>query len=293
MRLFKSFSVICGLALQKSFLMDTIRKKQNQLEISNEMMSYHSRPHIDEVNNFIETLPLPRFTINEIKEISFDSHILDNSDDQLVIIVLQMFKNLGYCEAYHISEEKCLHYILTVRKNYRKVAYHNFTHAVSVTHSIFLLITHTSVKTRFPQLNQFGMFLAALNHDIDHRGTNNAFQKTAQTALARYYSTSTMEKHHFNHAIHILQTLEVGMCDAFENERYKLLLSELEKSIMATDLELYFRDRDLLKKLIDNNEFDWNNPNHFDLGRGIIMTCSDLGGMTKPFKSSRFTTDAV
>ena len=66
------------------------------------------------------------------------------------------------------------------------------------------------------------MFIGALCHDLDHRGFNNKFMidigweafmwnskrnswQFFRSPLASIYSTSTMENHHFNMAINILQ----------------------------------------------------------------------------------------
>ena len=49
------------------------------------------------------------------------------------------------------------------------------------------------------------MFVACLCHDVDHRGYTNQFLTKSHSPLAAIYSTSTMEHHHFNHTITILQ----------------------------------------------------------------------------------------
>ena len=49
------------------------------------------------------------------------------------------------------------------------------------------------------------MFIGALCHDLDHRGFNNKFMIDIGSPLAAIYSTSTMENHHFNMTIIILQ----------------------------------------------------------------------------------------
>lgn len=52
----------------------------------------------------------------------------------------------------------------------------------------------------------FALVVACFCHDLDHRGTNNAFQGKINSPLAMLYSTSTMERHHFNQAIMILNS---------------------------------------------------------------------------------------
>ena len=54
----------------------------------------------------------------------------------------------------------------------------------------------------FPQV--LSLLVACLCHDLDHRGTNNAFQSKVMSPLAVLYSTSTMEHHHLDECIMIL-----------------------------------------------------------------------------------------
>lgn len=49
------------------------------------------------------------------------------------------------------------------------------------------------------------LYVACLCHDLDHRGKTNAFMVKSASPLAAIYSTSTMEHHHFNHTVTILQ----------------------------------------------------------------------------------------
>lgn len=51
------------------------------------------------------------------------------------------------------------------------------------------------------------MFVACLCHDLDHRGKTNAFMVKSASPLAAIYSTSTMEHHHFNQTVTILQVV--------------------------------------------------------------------------------------
>jgi len=49
------------------------------------------------------------------------------------------------------------------------------------------------------------LFVACLCHDVDHRGKTNAYMIKSASTLASIYSTSTMERHHFNQTVTILQ----------------------------------------------------------------------------------------
>lgn len=53
------------------------------------------------------------------------------------------------------------------------------------------------------------LFIGGLCHDLDHRGKNNKFMLDTESPLAAIYSTSTMEHHHFNQTVTILQQVKM------------------------------------------------------------------------------------
>ena len=63
------------------------------------------------------------------------------------------------------------------------------------------------VKTVSSLFQTLALFVACLCHDLDHRGKTNAFMVKSASPLAAIYSTSTMEHHHFNQTVTILQVI--------------------------------------------------------------------------------------
>uniref|UniRef100_A0A914RS41 3',5'-cyclic-nucleotide phosphodiesterase n=1 Tax=Parascaris equorum TaxID=6256 RepID=A0A914RS41_PAREQ len=63
-----------------------------------------------------------------------------------------------------------------VQKGYRDVPYHNWSHAFAVGHFCYLLVRTAAVRNALTELERLSLFVACLCHDIDHRGTTNAFQ---------------------------------------------------------------------------------------------------------------------
>ena len=67
--------------------------------------------------------------------------------------------------------------VLTVKKNYRDVTYHNWRHAFNVTQTMFLMLKENrEFKNNFSDEEKFAMVVGCLCHDLDHRGLNNIFQ---------------------------------------------------------------------------------------------------------------------
>lgn len=63
-----------------------------------------------------------------------------------------------------------------VKKGYRNPPYHNWMHAFSVTHFCYTLYKNCNGLRLLSELELLALFVSCLCHDIDHRGTNNAFQ---------------------------------------------------------------------------------------------------------------------
>lgn len=143
------------------------------------------------------------------------------------------------------------------------------------------------------------LYIGSLCHDLDHRGKNNKFMLDTESPLASIYSTSTMEHHHFNQTITILQQVGVSwqtfsnksrrvrhVCDGAEkknihpllidcsfqeghnifsklsSEEYKQVLSNIKHCILATDLALFFPNKAKLQKIVDEDKFSWSNIEH-------------------------------
>ena len=106
------------------------------------------------------------------------------------------------------------------------------------------------------------MFIGALCHDLDHRGFNNKFMIDIGSPLAAIYSTSTMENHHFNMTIIILQQENHNIFSKLSPEEYKQVLGNMKHCILATDLALFFPNKSRMTEILDTASFDWSNPEH-------------------------------
>lgn len=126
-----------------------------------------------------------------------------------------------------------------------------------------------------------------------------------ESPLAAIYSTSTMEHHHFNQTVTILQQviktfliMEAGssvisyssmfqeghnIFSKLSNNDYKQVLGLLKHCILATDLAVFFPNKARLAELVQMNSFSWNNSEHRRLIQAIAMTGSDLCASAKPW----------
>ncbi|GAB1598501.1 hypothetical protein Ahia01_000127200 [Argonauta hians] len=236
---FEAFAVYCGLALHHAKIYDKIRQSEQKFKVSLEVLSYHNQCTDDE--------------FQKVKSMEGSQSLLELSE---------------------LNMDNFTRFVLTVRRNYRNVPYHNWTHAFSVTQTMFTILKKS--KHKFGCKESIALFIASLCHDLDHRGKTNQFMKLSESPLAALYTTSTMEHHHFNQTVTILQ-----------------ILKTMKECILATDLALFFGNRDKLRKIVDDSAFVWEDEEHRKLLRSITMTGADLCASTKPWDIQRETVKVV
>lgn len=128
------------------------------------------------------------------------------------------------------------------------------------------------------------LFIGSLCHDLDHRGKNNKFMLDSESPIAAIYSTSTMEHHHFNQTVTILQQEGHNIFGKLNSSEYKQVLSLVKHCILATDLALFFPNKAKLSMLMEEEKFSWSILEHRMLIQAIAMTASDLSASAKPWE---------
>ena len=152
---------------------------------------------------------------------------------------------------------------------------------------MFAILTATGLAHVLGEIETLGLLVACLCHDLDHRGTNNSFQVKSCSPLAQLYSTSVMERHHFDQCLMILSSEGNRILDTLSTDEYRQVTQILEEAILATDIAEYFKNRGLFYKLIEAEEYDVifchdSSSSGRRLLRGMLMTACDIAAITKP-----------
>nr|XP_022286923.1 probable 3',5'-cyclic phosphodiesterase pde-5 isoform X4 [Crassostrea virginica] len=280
---FETFAIYCGLALHHAKLYDKIRRSEQKYRVAVEVLSYHSQCN-DEEYLVTKQVPIPS-DIPDILDYDYSPWAIDN--DHKPVYVLYMMRDIFKMHSHKNKNEErfdlddMIRFTLTVRKNYRNVPYHNWAHAFSVAHAMFTVIKTS--QHRFTPIECLALYVACLCHDLDHRGKTNAFMVKSASPLAAIYSTSTMEHHHFNHTVTILQNEGHNIFKHLTSAEYKQILSDIRHCILATDLALFFSNRSRLQDIADKGEFSWESAEHRRLVMANSMTAADLCSMYKPW----------
>ncbi|CAI4227333.1 unnamed protein product [Auanema sp. JU1783] len=283
---FQVFAVYCGLALHHAKLYDKIRRSEQKYRVALEVLAYHSVCNRDEVAK------LKKIQLKErVQELeTFDFNGMKLSELEKPLYAVYMFKTLFHGDI-RFDQDDLTRFVLTVRKNYRRVAYHNWAHGWSVAHAMFVLLF--SNNQIFRPHEALALYVACLCHDLDHRGKNNAYMKTMSTPLAAIYTTSVMEHHHFNQTVTILQQDGHNILKSLSSEEYKQALSLIKHCILATDLALFFSNKAELNNILDEGKYDINDEHHRKLTQAILMTGCDLIASAKPWQIQTETVKVI
>eukprot|EP00047_Mylnosiga_fluctuans_P009582 m.12131 g.12131 ORF g.12131 m.12131 type:complete len:1098 (-) comp2702_c0_seq1:101-3394(-) len=289
-RMFEAIAVYCGLGIQAVKMFEEARTNAYRAQVALDVLSYHSTATPEEAER-LDMLPVPSAAALALDTFVFDSHAL--ADDDSSIAVVRMFVDLGLSDEYHIPKIMLCRFALSVRKSYRKVAYHNWKHALGVAQTVFAMISWSTLRDQLTKDEQLALLIASLCHDLDHRGTNNAFQSLTGNALSQLYTTSTMEHHHFDQCVMILNTAGNNILHGLSRDRFRSLISLVEQAILATDLAIHFKTRGNYRNLLDSGTFNWGNAEHRGLLMGMLMTAADLAAIVKPFDTQKRTAEIV
>ncbi|XP_054156064.1 probable 3',5'-cyclic phosphodiesterase pde-5 [Oppia nitens] len=277
---FAVFATYCGLALDHARLYEKIHKSQEKYKVALEVLSYHNTCTSDELQE-IKSTPLDQ--LPDETDPDFTPYRLSSDEKVLSSVkLIQSFSGITKCD-----QDDIYRFALTVRKNYRKVPYHNWSHGYSVAQTIYIF---TRQSENYSTLDKFSFFVSGLCHDLDHRGTNNQFLVNSSASLANLYSNSPLEYHHFNQAVSILQQNGMNILKCMSSEDYKLVLANIKHFILATDMAKFFTNLKKLQTIANNGSFDWNLEEHKILLSSLAMNGADLNSTALPWPEARAKT---
>nr|XP_047923811.1 cAMP and cAMP-inhibited cGMP 3',5'-cyclic phosphodiesterase 10A isoform X2 [Anser cygnoides] len=281
---FKMFAVFCALALHCANMYHRIRHSECIYRVTMEKLSYHSVCTAEEWQNLMHCT-LPPHIYKEIELYHFD--ISPYEDVWPAIFVYMVHQS---CGTACFELEKLCRFTMSVKKNYRRVPYHNWKHAVTVAHCMYAILQNN--QGLFTDLERKGLLVACLCHDLDHRGYSNSYLQKFDHPLAALYSTSTMEQHHFSQTVSILQEGH-NVFSNLSSSEYEQVLEIIRKAIIATDLALYFGNRKQLEELHQAGALNLKNQAHRDRVIGLMMTACDLCSVTKLWPVTRLTANDI
>ncbi|XP_071952121.1 dual 3',5'-cyclic-AMP and -GMP phosphodiesterase 11-like isoform X2 [Antedon mediterranea] len=288
--MFEAFAIFCGLGITNTHMYENACRAVAKQRVALETLSYHATASQEEALR-LKKMSIPSNTELGLAKFSFNE--LRFTEDDMLIAGIRMFHELDFFNKFRINYETMCRWLLSVRKNYRNVTYHNWKHAFSVSQTMFAILKTGQLCNVISDLECMALLVACFCHDLDHRGTNNKYQIMTESSLAQLYSTSVMEHHHFDQCIMILNSKG---CEIFNNlspEDYSQVTRLVEHAILSTDLAVYFKSRGDFFNLVKSKDCDWCDEENREILRGMLMTACDVSAISKPWEVQKEVAELV
>ncbi|XP_044758218.1 dual 3',5'-cyclic-AMP and -GMP phosphodiesterase 11 isoform X2 [Coccinella septempunctata] len=285
----EAFAIFCGMGIHNTHMYEKAVIAIAKQSVTLEVLSYHATASLEDAQK-LGSLRVPSSAHLRLHDFSFDD--IHMTDDDTLTACIRMFLDLDLVERFHMDYEVLCRWLLSVKKNYRNVTYHNWRHAFNVAQMMFAILTVTQWWNIFGEIECLALMIACLCHDLDHRGTNNSFQIKASSPLAQLYSTSTMEHHHFDQCIMILNSPGNQLLSNISSEEYSRVIRVLEEAILSTDLAIYFRKRGAFFAAVREGAC-WQMDENREIMRAMLMTVCDLSAITKPWEVEKRVAELV
>jgi len=147
---------------------------------------------------------------------------------------------LGYTQGklQGADVEKLNAFVRQVAPGYSKgPQYHTWSHAVDVTHVLFMLLHQCSQNCQLMSgLEEFALVVSAVCHDLGHPGVTNDFLvQTASDLAIRYNDTSPLENMHCARLFEIMTKPEAAIFSSLSRGQYKEVRTVCIEAILHTD----------------------------------------------------------
>jgi hypothetical protein len=225
---------------------------------------------------------------DKLKAWSFDPFL--ESEHSLLVSIPTMFETFELLTRFHIDRKQFEHFLADVRTTYNNNPYHNFRHAFDVTQTVFAMLTTFDAAALLTHTEILGLLLAALCHDLDHPGVNNAYQVRVESELAqRYNDRSVLENYHGYMASKLLAKPKNAILANLDAEQRKAVRAVLTTAILGTDVSDHFeflaRFRDVMATRPNGLERD--SADDRLLAVQMLLKAADVSNVAKPWRVAR------
>jgi len=163
----------------------------------------------------------------------------------LSAVAFAAFQKFGLFRKLRLDEQKFLRFVTAVQEAYNdQNPYHNSLHAADVVQGAAALLklpSSAEVCHYINPLEVLGCLLAAIVHDMGHKGLNNSYEVATSGEIALMYNDrSVMENYHASRAFFLLRNKDLNfLCDLPPNDQLRIRKIVLN-CILATDVGAHF-----------------------------------------------------
>ena len=126
-------------------------------------------------------------------------------------------------------------------------------------------------------LDVLALLVAAIGHDIEHTGQNNAFHVSTATDLAIVYNDkSVLENHHSARLFALLRDPQCDLLAPLSVAQRREVRDAVVAMILGTDMAVHFKNVDRLSAAISAGSFDLSNKDDKTFVLEIVLHSADI-----------------
>ncbi|XP_064604832.1 high affinity 3',5'-cyclic-AMP phosphodiesterase 7A-like isoform X2 [Liolophura sinensis] len=222
---------------------------------------------------------------------TFDVFQLDRvtGGRSLLHVALHVFQEHDLIRTFQLDIVKLMRCITLVEEGYHgDNPYHNAVHAADVTQAMHCYLLEKKLKDYLTPIEKLVAIFAAMTHDLDHPGVNQAFLIATTNHLASLYNNSSvLENHHWRTAIAVLHESE--LLNSLDAQQWQSIEWQLRSLILATDITRQQEFLTRFKKILDGEaDFEYeNNFEHRHFLLQIALKCADICNPCRPWEVSK------
>ncbi|KAI8923466.1 hypothetical protein BC831DRAFT_471002 [Entophlyctis helioformis] len=246
------------------------------------------KPATRRVNRVLQNIQLPQtVSTQSMSKDVYEQMKLPTLDiwlfreTELIHLIAHMFVEFDLIATFQINEQTLYNFLNVVKNTYNRNPFHNFQHCFCVTQMMYALLHVTSVHKRLTPLEKLSLVVAAIGHDLDHPGYNNAYQVNACTELATTYNDiSPLENHHSAVLFSILRCPDTNILSGLSTGDYKEVRKLVILCILATDMAKHGEILSKFKGYAEN--FSYDDANHRQTLFQMLIKCADISNEVRP-----------
>ncbi|KAF5400209.1 hypothetical protein PHET_06132 [Paragonimus heterotremus] len=135
--LFEALALFAGLGIANRQTYDRVLRLVAKQRILLDVLSYHATAPMSEAKWLANSL-IPSVRFFQLDQFTFTD--IELSDETTLQATLRMFLEMRFMKTFKIEMLRLCRWILSVKKNYREVTYHNWRHAFNVTQTMFAVL---------------------------------------------------------------------------------------------------------------------------------------------------------
>ena len=190
-----------------------------------------------------------------------------------------IFKRRGVLSAFSIKPSVLDCFLQRLSSHYFKNPYHNWTHAGHVTLNFYRLLRRS--PSLFTDLEKFACLVAAISHDVDHRGVGNAVLVSRGDPLALLYNDiSVLENRSASLCFEIINSPGCNITENLGSDEKREFRKIVLDLILTTDIASPTTNHFLEWKLKSSgakDAFDSSNGEHRLSLLRYLIRLADIG----------------